>query len=200
MPLLALDLLSRIVACRINLRPPFFRALHALTIDDRGCWTCFASCFLAAFHVKLVMDALKRALVAPQIEVMPHRASRRKILRQRPPLATGGEHVHDGVHDLALVNCTFASAPLGGRNLRLDQLPFLIGHIAWVTQITAVIELAVFRRPHRRPLRIMAALLESQQIPMTQEVFRRTLRASLGSPAIRSTSNDSIRLVGSLSE
>jgi hypothetical protein len=42
--------------------------------------------------------------------------------------------------------------------------------------MTAVIELAVFRHPHRRPLRIMAALLESQEIPTTQEVFRRTLR------------------------
>jgi hypothetical protein len=41
--------------------------------------------------------------------------------------------------------------------------------------MTTVVELAIFWRPHRRPLRITAAPLESQQIHMTQEVFGRTL-------------------------
>ena len=66
------------------------------------------------------MNALQRPVVAPQIEVMPHRASRRKILRQGSPLATGGEHVHDGVHDLALVDFAFASTALGRRDVGLD--------------------------------------------------------------------------------
>jgi hypothetical protein len=35
-PLLALDQLGRIKAGRIDARPPFFGALHALAVDDAG--------------------------------------------------------------------------------------------------------------------------------------------------------------------
>ena len=115
--------------------------------------------------IKLVMDALQRLIVAPQIEVMPHRASRRKILRQRPPLETGGEHVHDGVHDL--VDFTFAAAALGGRNLRLDQLPFLIGHIAWVTNGCGRKACGFPASTSAAPPELWPASLELQPIPMT---------------------------------
>ena len=64
MALLAPDLLSYIVASRVDGRPRFFGAFHALTVDDGGCGTCFP-CLFAAFRVRLVMDALQRAVAAP---------------------------------------------------------------------------------------------------------------------------------------
>jgi len=36
MTLLSLDLLPRVIAMRIDRNPAFFRAFHALAVDDRG--------------------------------------------------------------------------------------------------------------------------------------------------------------------
>src|SRR6185437_7510802 len=82
MALLALDLLARIIARRID-AGPFFRALDALAVDDRGGRACFAPRSLAAFAVKGVMDAVERAVPAPKVEIVVDRRARRQILRDR---------------------------------------------------------------------------------------------------------------------
>src|SRR5882762_5939790 len=54
-------------------RPPFFGAFHALTIDDGSARAGFALVLLAALHIKRVMDAIERAVPAPQIEIVEQR-------------------------------------------------------------------------------------------------------------------------------
>jgi hypothetical protein len=63
MPLLALDLLSRIEAIRVDRGPLFLRSSR---FDCRR-WRLWdlLHVLLAASYVKLVMDALQRAVVAP---------------------------------------------------------------------------------------------------------------------------------------
>jgi hypothetical protein len=64
-PLLALDLLSRVVARRINRSPPFFSAFDALAIDDGGGGTGFPANRFAAFYIKLMMYEIERAIPTP---------------------------------------------------------------------------------------------------------------------------------------
>src|SRR5580693_1836144 len=91
MPLLALDQLARIEPVRIDAAPPFFGALHALTIDDGGGGARFSFRLVAAFDVKRVMNAIQHAIAPPPNEIVVHRAARRKILRKVAPLATGAQ-------------------------------------------------------------------------------------------------------------
>src|SRR4051812_8790355 len=65
-----------------SIERPLFRAFHALAIDHRRCRAGLAPYLLTAFVVESVMDALERAVIAPAIEVVVHRAFRRQILRQ----------------------------------------------------------------------------------------------------------------------
>src|SRR5882757_206676 len=54
---------------------PFFSALDALAIDD-GCGGAgFAFASLTALHIKRVMNAIERPVVAPQVEIVVHRAA-----------------------------------------------------------------------------------------------------------------------------
>src|SRR5437868_10724512 len=62
-PLLALDLLSRIVAVRINARPPFFCAFHALAVDDGGGRTGFPLRSFATLLIERVVDSLQCAVI-----------------------------------------------------------------------------------------------------------------------------------------
>ena len=78
------------------------------------------------------------------------------------PVRQGREYMHrlrDECREHPL-SAAFSSATLGGRDLGLDQLPFLVGHIARITQVTAVVEPAAFRCSHRRPFQILAAPLD----------------------------------------
>jgi len=55
MPLLAFDLLSRVVARRINRKPPFFSALTLWLSMTAGGGTGFPANRFAAFNIKLMM-------------------------------------------------------------------------------------------------------------------------------------------------
>ena len=48
------------------MRGPLFGALHALAVDDSGGRACLAFTLLAARGVKRVVDAVERAVIAPQ--------------------------------------------------------------------------------------------------------------------------------------
>src|SRR3954452_17006290 len=67
--------------------PPLFRALDALTVDDRGGRAGLSLGQLPTPDVKRVMDAIQRAVVVPAAEGVVHRAAGRQVLRQRCPLA-----------------------------------------------------------------------------------------------------------------
>ena len=97
------------------------------------------------------MDAIQRAVPAPQAEVIMHGAPGWQVFGKIAPLAAGAQNVHHAVDHLAHVDAPFAAAPLGGRDKRLDMRPFLIGQVAWIAQLVAVVAGAVFGSPHGAP-------------------------------------------------
>lgn len=105
------------------------------------------------------MYEIERAIPTPQVEIIVQRRARRQVFRDRPPLTTGGENVHEAVHNLAHDHCALVAAALAWRDQRFDQFPFVVGEVAGIAQMAAVIPRAVFIRPHRRPLRIRPPLL-----------------------------------------
>ena len=95
MPLAALDFLSGVEATRTTA----FRRFYRLTVDDAGGRACFSPRLLARRHDQKVIDAGEHAGARPSVEIALHRRIRRKLFRQLPPLAAGGGHIQDGVHD-----------------------------------------------------------------------------------------------------
>jgi hypothetical protein len=77
-----------------------------------------------AVRVERLVDALKRSVPTPKIEVIVKRRAGRQVLRDRPPLAAGSEDVHEAVGDLAHIDVTSIAAASGRRNHRLDTRPF----------------------------------------------------------------------------
>jgi hypothetical protein len=61
------------------------------------------------------------------------------------------------------------------RDQRFDQSPFVVGQIARILQLAAVVTGAVFSRPHGDPFSNQATTLESQMIHLIQEFFGQTL-------------------------
>ncbi len=131
---------------------PLFRAFHALAVDDAGCLARFTLHGFATLHVERVMNAIQRAVPAPKVEIIKQRALRRQVFWNITPLASRAQHIHEAVHDFPRLNGSLASAAFGRRNKRLDACPFLVGEIARIAQIVAIVFRAVFGRPHRRPL------------------------------------------------
>src|ERR1017187_5595814 len=54
---------------RDQCRPPFFRAFHALAVDDGGGRTGFPLGLCATLFIKRVVDPFQRAVIGPQIEI-----------------------------------------------------------------------------------------------------------------------------------
>src|SRR6478672_4569359 len=75
--------------------PPFFRAFHALAVDDGGGRTRFPLRSFATLLIERVVDPLQCAVIGPQIEVVVDRAFRRQVFRDRAPLTAGRENVHE---------------------------------------------------------------------------------------------------------
>src|SRR5450755_1036236 len=106
-----------------------------------------------------------------------HRALRRKVLRQRLPLAAGPQHIEYGVENLTYVHTAFAPATLGRSNERLDHSPLLIRHVTVVAKPSPAGQSAVFGLPHRRrSFRESEPTSESQLIHQTQQVLGSALR------------------------
>ena len=122
------------------------------------------------------MDAVERAVPAPQIEIIVQGRAWRQVFRERAPLAARAQDVHQTVGDLAQVHRALITAQLGRRDMQLDQCPFRIGQVARIAQPATVIASTVFDRPHRRRLpQNQAASLESQTIHPIQYVLGQTL-------------------------
>ena len=97
---------------------------------------------------KRMVDLLEQAGIAPGCKPAIDRAPGRKVLRQLAPRTARAHHVENAVDDLAQQQTARAANALGGRQLRLDHAPFLIGHIALVAQTVAAIVLAGGWSPH----------------------------------------------------
>src|SRR3954465_11858985 len=133
-------------------RPPFFSALHALAVNDRDRRACLPRGLLAALHIERVMNAIERAVPAPELEVVVPRRARRQVLGDSPPLAACAEDVHQPVHHLAHVHRALVAATFARPDERLHMAPFLIRQIARIPQLAAVVPRTVLDRPHRQPL------------------------------------------------
>src|SRR6201981_3315931 len=140
-------------------RPPFFGALHALTIDDGGGGARFSFRLFAAFNVKRVMNAIQHPIPMPPNEIIVHRAARRKIFRKVAPLATGAQDIHYAVHDRTHVSAALAAARLRRWKEWLDNRPLVVRQIARVPQVITIVFRSVLMRPHRR------SPLESDRFP-----------------------------------
>ena len=139
------------------MQAPFFGAFHALAVDDAAPRARLALGLLATPDVERMMDAIERAVPAPQAEVIVHGASRRQVLGQRAPLAAGAQDVHQPVDHLAQIDRPLAAAALAGwgqtakRTDGLDMQPFLVGQVARMAQLVPVVARAVLGSPHRAP-------------------------------------------------
>src|ERR1035437_7292672 len=91
MPLVAFDLLTSVVAMRID-TAAFFSAFHALAVDHAGGWAGLPSHLLPAFHVQSVMDLHQGSIVLPTLKEGVLGAPRRKIPGDVAPLAASTEH------------------------------------------------------------------------------------------------------------
>ena len=129
--------------------PPFFCAFHALAVDDGGGRTGFPLRSFATLLIKHVVDSFQCAVIRPQIEVVVDRAFRRQVFRDRAPLTAGRENVHEAVHHLPHDHRALAAASLARRDQRFNQPPFVVGQIARISQLAAVVTGAVLARPHR---------------------------------------------------
>jgi hypothetical protein len=131
------------------MQAPLFGAFHALAVDDGGGRTGVPSSLFATLLVKRVVNPFQCAVIGPQIEVVVDRTFRRQVFRDRAPLTAGREDVHEAVHHLTHVHRPLASARLAGRDQRFDQSPFVVGQIARISQLAAVVTGAVLARLHR---------------------------------------------------
>ena len=124
------------------------------------------------------MDAIERAVPAPQIEIIVQRRARRQVRRNRAPLTAGAQNIHQAVDHLAHHDMTPVPTALGRRNERLHKRPFLVRHIARIAQSASVIASAEFLLVHigDPPPTNSAASLKSQMIPPIQHVPGPALR------------------------
>src|SRR4029077_872119 len=126
--------------------------------------------------IEHVMQLLQRAVISPKIEIARDRAFRGQIFRDRAPLTASRENVHEAVYHLPHDHRALTTTSLARRDQRFDQSPFVVGQIARIPQLAAVVTGAVFPRPHGDPSSNQATTLESQMIHMIQELFGQTLR------------------------
>src|SRR5436305_4519013 len=147
--LLALDLLARIIARRIDTGPPFSALLTLWLSMMAAVGLASRSPPLTALHIKRVMNAIERPVVAPQVEIVVHRAAWRQVFRDRPPLASRAQNIHYPIHHFAHIDVALVAAAPGRRDQRFNMRPFGVGQITRVSQCAAVVTSAVLRRPHR---------------------------------------------------
>src|SRR5260370_1847933 len=93
----------------------FFRAFHALAVDDGGGRTGLSLLSFATLFIERVVDSCQRAVIRPQIEVVIDRASRRQCFRDRAPLTAGRAHIHQAVPHLPHDHPALATARLSPR-------------------------------------------------------------------------------------
>jgi Putative transposase DNA-binding domain len=154
MPFFAADPLACVITFGLDASPAFLRTLHALAINDGGGQTRLVVAAVAALSIERMMHSIRRAVAAPQVQIIKNSAAWGKILGDRPPLASRAQNAHDPVHNLPNAYPAPVAAVLGRWNQRFDVSPFFIGQVTRISQFATVVSPAVFRRPHGRGPRI----------------------------------------------
>jgi hypothetical protein len=145
LPLAPLHLLARIVAAR----PTALGRLHGLAVEHGGARRRFAPDPLPIRHDQEMIERFEQAAVAPRAEPPKHRRSRRQIVGKEPPSDPASQHIEDGVQDLAQGPLARPPSDAWLWHVRLDQRPFGIGQISFVTQPFAAMLPPSGRGPHR---------------------------------------------------
>src|SRR3954452_17611418 len=96
-----------------------------------------------------MIERFEQAAVAPRAEPPKHRRSRRQIVGKEPPSDPASQHVEDGVQNLAQRPLARPPSDAWLWHVRLDQSPFGIGQISFVTQPFAAMLPPSGRGPHR---------------------------------------------------
>src|SRR5580658_1810608 len=91
-------------------------------------------------------------------------------------LTTGAQDIHQAVYHRTHVGAALAAARPRRWNERRNNRPLLVREVAWVSQMITIVSRPVFLCPHRRlsPTNQITSF-ETQMIPMTPQVLRRTL-------------------------
>ena len=121
-----------------------------------------------------MMYEIERAIPTPQVVIIVQRRARRQVFRNRPLLTTGGENVHEPVHDLAHDHCALVAAAFADQ--RFDQFPFVLGEVAGMAQMAAVIPRAIFHSSTSAAAPKQATSLVSEMIHRIQLLPGQTLR------------------------
>jgi hypothetical protein len=127
LPLIFLSRHSRSDRCA----SPFFGALDALAVHDGGRGRAVTSLQFANLLVEGKVQAVEHAVAVPAHEPAVHRAARRQVFGQSPPLAAGAQNVENCIEDLSQAlrrRARLRAADEKG----LRQIPFRIGQVAWV--------------------------------------------------------------------
>ena len=91
---------------------------------------------------------IQRAIPVPQAEVNIYGASGGQVFGNITRLAAGVQGVHHGADHLLQIDAPFAGAPPNRRDKVLDMRPFLIGQVAKIAPLVAVVAGAVFSSLH----------------------------------------------------
>ena len=99
---------------------------------DRGYDGCtrlrFSASGLPQLGAQDCIDVFKGAIFSPLTEVVVDALPRRQVVRQHSPSATTTQDIKDGIQNFAHI--VFArSAPVVGREKRLENLPLSIGQV-----------------------------------------------------------------------
>jgi len=90
-------------------RSATFRGFHALAVDHADRRLGLSPGPLPGGEQQGVVDRLQQTLVTPAVEIFLHRGERRKVLRQKAPLAARRDDVQKRVHDLAQIRLARAA-------------------------------------------------------------------------------------------
>src|SRR5271165_5439191 len=123
----------------------------ALAVNDASRGAGRSIGLFPALLIEFEMDVVQRSVILPALEIAVQRASRRQVLGDVSPLASGAQDIHDAVEDLPHVDLASPAATLGGWDHPLDQGPLVVGQITRVTQLVPVVPLPVLGIPHEAP-------------------------------------------------
>ncbi len=121
-PFAALHLFAGIIApeaCNIS-------GVGRLAVDNTSCGAGFAPGRFARRHHQMVVDPAQRAVVAPTVKIALNRRDRRKLTRQRPPLATGLGNIQDRVQHTLQVGLSRSAKPVSERHERRQCGPLRV--------------------------------------------------------------------------
>lgn len=135
MTLAPLDALSHVKPTRAAT----FRGLCTLAIDNPSGRHEIAPLPFAHPSNQRVVHRVPETRSTPFVEIIPNRRTRRKVFRQRAPLASRRRDVEDRVHDHAKTDFAWPTTSAPRRHKRLNDFPLLIRHVACVAQSIATI-------------------------------------------------------------